>query len=129
LRIVPWTVERVHAVIEAHPERYRAVPIVAAGLGLRQGETFGLGIDDMDFLRRKVVVRRQVKILNGSPTLAHPKVDASARFLSPMLSQWRSPSDSGVTRSETASYSPAVREDCSTVNTSIAGFGSRLFRK
>jgi integrase len=38
---------------------------VGAGLGLRQGEAFGLGIDVIDFLRREVEVRRQVKWLSG----------------------------------------------------------------
>lgn len=72
-RIVPWTADQVQAVVDAHPERYRAIPVVAAGLGLRQGETFGLGVDDVDFLRRKALVRKQVKILKGSPVLAPPK--------------------------------------------------------
>lgn len=72
-RIVPWSADQVQAVVEAHPERYWAVPVVAAGLGLRQGETFGLRVDDVDYLRRRVLVRNQVKILNGSPILAPPK--------------------------------------------------------
>jgi integrase len=72
-RIVPWTVEQVQAVTEAHPVRYRAVPLVGAGLGLRQGEVFGLAVEDVDFLRRRVVVRQQVKLLGGRPVLAPPK--------------------------------------------------------
>jgi integrase len=72
-KIVPWSLERVEAVIAAHPERYRAVPIVAAGVGLRQGEVFGLRVEDVDFLKRKLHVRQQVKLLNGRPTIAPPK--------------------------------------------------------
>ena len=72
-RVVPWTVEQVQAIVDEHPERYRAVPVVAAGLGLRQGETFGLEVASVDFLRRRVLIRRQVKILKGSPILAPPK--------------------------------------------------------
>jgi integrase len=72
-KIVPWSLERVEAVIAAHPERYRAVPIVAAGAGLRQGEVFGLRVEDVDFLKRKLHVRQQVKLLNGRPTIAPPK--------------------------------------------------------
>jgi integrase len=72
-RIVPWTGERVEAVVAAHPERYRAVPIVAAGCGLRQGEVFGLAVDAVDFLRRRLVVRQQVKLVAGKPVLAPPK--------------------------------------------------------
>jgi integrase len=43
---------------------------MCAGLGLRQGEAFGLAVDDVDFLR-SVHVRRQVKIL-GLPTSVRP---------------------------------------------------------
>jgi len=72
-KIEPWSQERVDAVIAAHPERYRAVPVVAAGAGLRQGEVFGLRVQDIDFLGRKLHVRRQIKLLGGKPTLASPK--------------------------------------------------------
>lgn len=72
-RVVPWTRERVEAVIAAHPERYRAIPVVAAGAGLRQGEVFGLRVEDVNFLGRKLHVRQQVKLLHGRPTLAPPK--------------------------------------------------------
>lgn len=40
-RMVPWTREQVAAVVQAHPKPYRPVPIVGAGLGLRQGEEIG----------------------------------------------------------------------------------------
>jgi integrase len=72
-RVVPWTAERVAAVIDGHPARWRAVPIVAAGCGLRQGEVFGLAVEDVDFLRRTVTVRRQVKLLHGRPVFGPPK--------------------------------------------------------
>ena len=72
-RVIPWTHEQVQAVIDAHPVRYRAVPVVAAGLGLRQGETFGLSVDDVDFLRQRVLVRHQVRIVGGERMLAPPK--------------------------------------------------------
>jgi integrase len=60
-------------VIAAHPDRYRAVPVVAAGCGLRQGEVFGLRVEDVDFLRRRMLVRQQVKLLGGRPVIAPPK--------------------------------------------------------
>ncbi|MBW8482071.1 site-specific integrase [Actinomadura sp. PM05-2] len=43
-------------------ERYAAMVAVGARLGLRQGEAFGLAVDDVDFLRGVVHVRRQVKL-------------------------------------------------------------------
>lgn len=71
--VVPWTAEQVHAVIGAHPERYRAVPAVAVGAGLRQGEVFGLRVSDVDFLRRELHVRQQVKLVGGRVVIAPPK--------------------------------------------------------
>jgi integrase len=72
-KVVPWTVAQVQAIGAGHPDRHRAVPSVAAGLGLRQGEVFGLAIEDVDFLRRKVRVRRQLKLVRGRAVFAPPK--------------------------------------------------------
>ena len=57
--------EQVLAVVDAHPDQYRAMPVVAAGAGLRQGEVFGLRVEDVDFLGRKLHVRQQVRIVSG----------------------------------------------------------------
>jgi integrase len=56
----PWTPEQVWKITAAHPQRYRAIPECAAGLGLRQGEALALAEDDFDFESMKVHVRRQV---------------------------------------------------------------------
>lgn len=72
-RIIPWTVEQVQGIVAAHPDRYRAVPSTASGLGLRQGETFGMAVDAVDFLRRTVHVRQQLKLVSGRPVFAPPK--------------------------------------------------------
>ncbi|MGA4541332.1 tyrosine-type recombinase/integrase [Uniformispora flossi] len=69
----PWPVADVLAVTEALPERYRSLPVEAFGCGLRQGEAFGLAVDDVDFLRREMHVRRQVKIVEGKLVFALPK--------------------------------------------------------
>lgn len=71
--IVPWTTEMVAAMRSAMPERYEALVDVAAGLGLRQGEAFGLVVDDVDWLRRRVRIVRQVRTLGGRTTLEPPK--------------------------------------------------------
>lgn len=42
------------------PAGMRVVPYLAAGLGLRPGEVFGLEVADVDFLRRTVRVERQL---------------------------------------------------------------------
>lgn len=72
-RVVPWTVAQVGSIADAHPKRYRAVPVVGYGLGLRQGEILGLRVEDVDFLRRVVHVRRQVKLVKSRPVFAPPK--------------------------------------------------------
>lgn len=65
-KVVPWPTERVSAMHDALPERYQLAVTLGSGLGLRQGEIFGLSPDDIDFLRGTVEVRRQVKILAGN---------------------------------------------------------------
>jgi integrase len=72
-RVVPWLPEMVSAVVEAHALEFRAVPALGAGCGLRQGEIFGLRVDDVDFLRRRILVRHQVKVIDNQPVLAAPK--------------------------------------------------------
>jgi integrase len=71
--VVPWRAERVAAVAAALPDRYRAIVPAVAGLGLRQGECFGLAVDDVDFLRGVVHVRRQVRIVASRLVFAPPK--------------------------------------------------------
>jgi len=61
-KVIPWTLDQLHAVHDALPDRYAIVATLGAGLGLRQGETFGLALEDIDFPRRIVTVRRQVKV-------------------------------------------------------------------
>lgn len=73
-KITPWSAEQVTAVTEALPERYAIVATLAAGLGLRQGEVFGLSPDGVDFLRGTVQVDRQVKLFaNNRQAFALPK--------------------------------------------------------
>jgi integrase len=73
-KVVPWTGEQLDAVHDALSPRYRIVAMLGAGLGLRQGEIFGLSPDDVDFLRGKVEVRRQVKVFtDGTFVFAPPK--------------------------------------------------------
>jgi integrase len=56
-----WPAGRVQAMAAALPERFAVVPLLGADAGLRQGELFGLAVEDVDFLRRTVRVVRQVK--------------------------------------------------------------------
>lgn len=72
-RLRPWTVDQVLAVIEALPERIRAVAVLAAGCGLRQGEAFGVRAQDIDFGRAELHVRQQIRLEAGIPKPALPK--------------------------------------------------------
>ena len=72
-RVVPWPAAWGDGVREALPARYEVLADLGAGLGLRQGEAFGLAADDIDFLHRVVHIRRQVRIVGSAMTFAPPK--------------------------------------------------------
>lgn len=72
-RLVPWSVETAQRVVKGHPVEFRAAPVLGAGCGLRQGEIFGLTVDNIDFLRRVVYVRRQLRLVENQTVFAPPK--------------------------------------------------------
>ncbi len=79
-RVVPLPTEVVQQLASAVPDRYRAMIVLAAGTGLRQGEVFGLTRDRVDFLRRKLVVDRQLILVPGRPPyFDDPKTTTSVR--------------------------------------------------
>ena len=62
------------------PDRYRALVVLAAGTGLRQGEAFGLEVEAVDWLRRTLDVRQQLVLMpGGAPYVAPLKTPASYR--------------------------------------------------
>ena len=71
----PWTPDQVAAMAAALPPRFELVPWLGAGTGMRQGELFGLAVDDIAFLGRNphVTVTRQVKLVGGRPCFAPVK--------------------------------------------------------
>lgn len=73
-RIEVWTMEQVRAVVAHHPASLRAIPLLGAMCGLRQGEAFGLRIQDIDFDNQQIYVRQQIKLVNMKPTPALPKM-------------------------------------------------------
>ena len=81
-RVEPMSVEQVFALAEGVPARYRAAVVAAAGLGLRQGELFGLTVDRVDWLRRSVRVDRQLVCTTGqAPSLGPAKTESSVRVI------------------------------------------------
>ncbi|MFB4300627.1 tyrosine-type recombinase/integrase [Actinomadura sp. NTSP31] len=69
----PWTTDRVLAVVDQHPAPYRAVPLVAAGCGLRQAEAFALAVDDFDFDAGRLRIERQLVRVGNRIVLKLPK--------------------------------------------------------
>jgi len=81
-----WDDLVVVAVIEAHPDQLRAIPELAASLGMREGELFGLAQEDLDLDEERVVrVRRQVKRIGRVFVFALPKNDRERAI---PLSDW-----------------------------------------
>lgn len=79
-RIVPLTDDQVRALVAVVPDPYRALVLLAAGTGLRQGEAVGLTVDRIDFLRARLTVDQQLVTVAGrEPYLAPPKTAASQR--------------------------------------------------
>ena len=81
-QVEPPATETVWALADAIPDRFRALVVLAAGSGMRQGECFGLTVDRIDFLRRTVRVDQQLVSTPGrAPFLAAPKTSASVRTI------------------------------------------------
>jgi len=79
-KVVPLSAGDVEALAAAVPDRYRALIVFAAGMGLRQAECFGLTVDRVDFLRRTVRVDRQlVAVRGGVPEFGPPNTMAGFR--------------------------------------------------
>jgi integrase len=72
-KIVPWEADRVALVRAGLIGRYQALTECGAELGMRQGEVFGISPGDIDWLRRVVHIRRQVKIVGRRVVFAPPK--------------------------------------------------------
>jgi integrase len=72
-KVVPWSAERVHAVRAELGERYQLTVNLGAGCGLRQGEVFGLCVDQVNFADRVVRIIRQVKIVHSRLVFGPPK--------------------------------------------------------
>lgn len=81
-KVEPISTEQVRALIDLMPERYKAMVVLAAGTGMRQGEVFGLTVDRVDFLRRTLNVDRQLVGISGkAPYFGPPKTAASVRVI------------------------------------------------
>ncbi|MFJ2649487.1 tyrosine-type recombinase/integrase [Streptomyces sp. NPDC087420] len=84
-----WTRPTANAVRDGLQGRYRLAVDLGLGLGLRQGEAFGLGEEDFDFAAQVVHVRRQLRWDGkGRPYFSLPKGRKTRDVpLSPNLAQ------------------------------------------
>jgi len=80
--LVPMTADDVRLLAHHVPEHVRAAVLLGAGTGLRQGEAFGLTIDRVDFLNRKLRLDRQLWTPKVGPAyFAPPKSRNSYRAI------------------------------------------------
>jgi integrase len=68
-KLKPWTREQAMAVREQLPDQFKLVVDLGIGLGLRQGEIFGLSLEDIDLNTGEIEIRRQVKLLGNNRQL------------------------------------------------------------
>jgi integrase len=68
-----WGKEMVLAVRKGLPDRFMAMVDIGVGAGLRQGEVFGLAVEDIDVSAGVIHVRRQVKKVGSKLVFALPK--------------------------------------------------------
>lgn len=76
-RIVPLSVGQVRELANAVPDRYSALVLTQAGLGLRLGELLALRVQDVDFLRRTARVEYQLN--DRTRERVEPKTPKSRR--------------------------------------------------
>lgn len=75
-KVVPWSLDTVRAILDAHPEHVAPVAWLGVGAGLRQSEAFAVAVEDIDFLRRELRVARQVLRLDAGAAFGPPKRDS-----------------------------------------------------
>ncbi|WP_327136827.1 site-specific integrase [Streptomyces sp. NBC_01340] len=80
-KVKPWSVDRVMDTHAAVPDRYQEMVSLGAGCGLRQGEIFGLALEDVDFLGGTVRVVRQVKLIRGTRAIFGPPKGGKERHV------------------------------------------------
>lgn len=68
-----WSLETALRVRDLINERHRVAVVLGLGCGLRQGEAFGVGPEDIDWARGVLHVRKQAQALGGKLYYALPK--------------------------------------------------------
>jgi integrase len=81
-QIQPLSLEELATLVEAMPERLRAMVLLAAWCALRFGELTELRRNDIDFKAEEIRVRRAVVRSGGEVIIGTPKSDAGIREVS-----------------------------------------------
>jgi integrase len=81
-RVEVMTTAQVLLLEDAMPPTWRAIVVLGAGAGLRQGEALGVTQDRVDFLRRQLRIDRQlINLTSEKPRLAPVKTASSVRTI------------------------------------------------
>jgi integrase len=78
-KVEPLPVETVWRLIDAVPDRYRALIILGAGTGVRISEALGLTNDRVDWIRKSVKIDRQLLRVGGGAPVFGPVKDKNNR--------------------------------------------------
>lgn len=79
--ITPLSLEQVDAIADAIDPKYRALVHLMAGSGLRPGEAFGLSLDRVNWLRKEIMVDRQIGTAEGNTSFRPLKTASSNRVV------------------------------------------------
>lgn len=79
-KVIPWALGEVSAIRTGLAERYRPTVDFGAGCGMRQGEIFGVGDEDLDLAGGWVHVQRQLKRIRSKLVFGLPKNDKDRRI-------------------------------------------------
>lgn len=74
-KVEPLAAEKVAQLVQAVPERYRALIVLGAGTGVRISEALGLTVDRTDLMRKKVTIDRQLVGIEGGAPVCGPVKD------------------------------------------------------
>lgn len=79
-KVTPLSVDVVESIRDTIAPWYSAAVMLGAGCGMRRGETFGLTVDRVDFLRRTIRVDRQlIRTAERGLLFGRPKTESSIR--------------------------------------------------
>jgi integrase len=83
-KVIPWRLDEVTAIRAGLAPRYHAAFDLGSGCGMRQGEIFGLAVDDVDLDGGWVNVQRQLKRVRSRLVFGLPKNDKDRRIPLPV---------------------------------------------